>query len=63
MVVFSRSMFNCAVEGNEKVLPYPEILAVQCSLHEGEQGFVIRQACKLVSSQLSYKKVWAVDNS
>ena len=41
MVVFSCSVFNGAVEVHEKVLPSPELLAVRCSLHEGEQGFVI----------------------
>ena len=63
MVVFSSSMFNNAVEGHEKVLQSPELLAVWCSLHEGEQGFVFYQDYTLVSSQLGFKKVWAVDNS
>ena len=41
MVVFSGSMLNSAGEGHEKVLPSAELLAIWCSLHEGEQGFVI----------------------
>ena len=57
MVVFSASVFNCAVEGHEEVFPSPELLAIWWSLHEGEQGFVICQDYKLVSSQLSFKKV------
>ena len=62
MVVFSGTVFNDAVEGHEKVLPSPVLLAVWCSLHEGEQGFLICQDDKLMSSQLSFKKVEAVDN-
>ena len=57
MVVFSSSVFNRIVEGHGKVLPHPKPLAVRWSLHEGEQGFVICQNYKLVSSQLSFKKV------
>ena len=57
MVVFSGSMLNSAVEDHEKVLPSPELLTVQCSLREGEQGFVVCQDYKLVSSQVSFKKV------
>ena len=57
MVVSSDSVLNGAVKGHEIVLPYPQFLAVQCSLHEAEQGFVICQNYKLVSSQLCFKKV------
>ena len=57
MVVFPGSMLNGAVEGYEKLLPSLGLLAVCCSLHEGEQGFVICQDYKLVFSQLSWKKV------
>ena len=57
MVVFSGSVFHSAVKGHEKLLPSPELLAVLCSLHESEQGFVICQEYKLKSSQLHFKKV------
>ena len=57
MVVFSDSMLNGAVEGHELVLPSPDHLAVQYSLHEDEQRFVICEDYKLVSSQLCFKKV------
>ena len=63
MVVFSGSVFNSIVEGHKKVLPSPELLAIWGSLHESEKGFVICQDYKLVSSQLGFKKVEAVDNS
>ena len=36
MLVFSCNVLNGAVKGHEKVLPSPEPLTVQCSLHEGE---------------------------
>ena len=57
MVGFSGSVLKSAVEGHEKVLPSPELLAVECSLHKGEQGLVICHDYKLVSSQLSFNKV------
>ena len=57
MVVFSNSALDHTGKGYEKVLPSPELLAVWCLLHEGKQGFVICQDYKLVSSQLSFKKV------
>ena len=57
MVVFSGSVFDGAIEGHEKVLPSAELLAVRYSLDEPEQLFVICQDYKLVSSQLSFKKV------
>ena len=41
VIVFSSSILDSAVEGHEKVLPSPDLLAVWYSLHEGEQGFVI----------------------
>ena len=41
VVVLSSSVLSGTVKGHEEVLPSPEPLAVQCSLDEGEQGFVI----------------------
>ena len=57
MAVFFGSMFNGTVKGYEKVLASPELVVVQCFLHEGEQAYVICQDYKLVSSQLSFKKL------
>ena len=57
MVVISASVFNGAIKGLENVLPSPDLLAAWCVLHEGEVGFMICQDYKLVSSQLSIKKV------
>ena len=50
VVVFSGSILNGAVKGHEKVLSSPELLAVCCSLYEGEQEFVIRQDYTFVIS-------------
>ena len=57
MVVFPDSVLNSIVKGHEKVLPSLKLLAVWCSLHEGEQEFVICQDYKLVSFQLGFRKV------
>ena len=62
MVVFSGSVFDGTIKGHEKVFPSSELLAVQCLLHEGEQGFVIYQDYKLRSAQVSFKKVQPVNN-
>ena len=39
--VFSRSVLDCIVKDHEKVLQMPYYLAVSCSLHKVEPGFVI----------------------
>ena len=57
MVVFSDNVPNGAVESYDKVLPCPQLLAVWCSLQEGQQGFVICQDYKTMCSQLAFKKV------
>ena len=62
MIVCYSSVVNSAGKGHEKILPSPELLAVWCSLHEGEQGFVTCQEYKLLSSQLIFQKVKAVHN-
>ena len=36
VIVFSGSVLDSTVKGDEKVLPSPELLAVWRSLHEGE---------------------------
>ena len=55
--IFSGSALDGTLKSQEKVLSSPKFLAVWCSLHESELGFVICQTYKLVSSQLSFNKV------
>ena len=50
MVILSGSMLDGTINGHEKVLRSPEVLAIWRSLHVGEPEFVICQKHKLVSS-------------
>ena len=63
VIVFSNRALNGTVKGYKKDLLSPKLLAIRCSLHESEQGFVMGQDYKLASWQLGFEKVEAIDNS
>ena len=62
MIVLSGNALDGTVQGHKKVLLSPAPLTFQYSLHQFAQGFVISQNYKLVSFQLYFKNVEAVDH-